>query len=809
MHAVSATLPEKTRAHLEWARVLERLAFHCRGPIAAGRARELEPAADREEVATRLRRVTEARRLLDLGHSPPLGGLPDVAAAVGAAARGAVLDPEDLAFIGELLETSARARHWFSVRAESAPALAEVALNLDGGLVDLSDLARELRGSFDEKGQVVDAASGDLGFLRTRVAHLHEELKQRVHGLLSDPEYADLLQDNYYTQRDDRYVLPIKAGQKGGVPGIVHGWSGSGATVYIEPQVVVDANNRLRLAQAEVEREIHRILRRFSERVGARAREIAASQELLAILDLGFAAARLSKELDATEPAFADDGRVALRRARHPLLILGGVDVVPNDIELVPPQRILVVTGPNTGGKTVTLKTVGLCTAMALAGLHIPADRGSIVPRTSAIFSDLGDEQDLERHLSTFSGHIVNLMAILDAIQPGSLVLLDEIVIGTDPIQGAALAQALLERFADREVIALVTTHYESLKALPFSDARFRNGAVGFDADRLLPTYELHMDVPGASSPLQTARRLGLDPAIIDRAAELAGPVQRSLEAVLQTLEAEAERVRVERAALTAEREKAAASRQAAEELERRLRERLREGLGKERDALLAEARRLRDELRTLQRAIRAPDVRTNEAALREKSRRVDEVIAEVVEQKATAARNAAGPAPAAEAIKAGQKVHVVSLGCDAEVLIPPDGRGRVQVRAGILTATVGIDDLRLGGGKVARLQVAPKPAPVRVGPAEPSWDALPPPTPDNSVDLRGLRVDEALEKAERFLDALLEREQAVAFLIHGHGTGALKREIRQWLKTSRYVREFRPAPEHQGGDGATVVLLS
>ncbi len=815
MQPVTQTLSEKTRAHLEWHRLLERLAFHCRGPVAAGRARALEPASDRDEVAVRLRRTSEARTLIDANQSPPLGGLPDVAAAVNAAARGAVLDPGDLAAVGELLETSARARQWFGLRADTFPALALVALNTDGGLVDLRELARELNASFDEKGELVDAASGDLGFLRSRVANLHEELKQRVHSLLSDADYVDLLQDNYYTLRDDRYVLPIRSGHKRHVPGIVHGWSGSGHTVYIEPEVVVDANNRLRLAQAEVDREIHRILRKFSERVGAKAKEILVSQELLAVLDLTFAAARLSHELGGTEPRFSDEGRLALRRARHPLLILGGVQVVPNDVELSPPQRVLVVTGPNTGGKTVTLKTVGLCAMMALSGLHIPADSGSIVPRVPSIFSDLGDEQDLEQHLSTFSGHIVNLMAIFDALEPGSLVLLDEIVIGTDPMQGAALAQALLEAFADRGAITLVTTHYESLKALPFSDPRFRNGAVGFDPDRLVPTYRLRMDVPGASSPLQTARRLGLAAAIVDRAAELAGPTQRSLEAVLAQLQAEAEKARLEHEALAAERRRLQEARENAEDLERKLRERLRSGLEKERTALLSEARRLRDEIRGLQRAIQAPEARKDDVTLREKQRRVDQVIADVVEQQAAAVRAQAGPPPNVDQVKPGKKVHVISLGCDAEVLTAPDGRGRVQVRAGILTATVSVDDLRLGGAKGPAVQQAPKapkptvPVPVPAAPPPVDWDHLPPQTSDNSVDLRGLRADEALEKAERFLDALLERDQAAAFLIHGHGTGALKREIRQWLKTSRYARDFRPAPEDQGGDGVTVVLLS
>ncbi|MCA9542356.1 MAG: endonuclease MutS2, partial [Myxococcales bacterium] len=459
------------------------------------------------------------------------------------------------------------------------------------------------------------------------------QLKEKVHGLLSDPGIADMLQDEYYTIREDRYVLPIRSGHKNHLDGIVHGWSGSGATVYIEPQPVVEANNRLLMAQADVDREIRRILTRLSKQVGERADEIRAAQDGLVALDLAWSAGILSRELDAVEPVLTDDARLELKRARHPLLLLGGVKVVPNNLTLGAPQTVLVVTGPNTGGKTVALKTAGLCTLMALAGLHIPAAEGSVVSRVPGVFTDIGDEQSLDESRSTFSGHIANIVEILDAMHRGSLVLLDEIAVGTDPIQGAALAQALGEAFADRGALLVVTTHYESLKALPFEDNRFRNGAMGFDGSSGQPTYTLTLDVPGTSSALRTARRLGLDERIVDRAVHLAGPQQGALEAVVQRLEAETAALHKARKIAEADANRLANARAAAEAHEQKLRERLREGLAKERDQALREARHLRDELRHLRRTLRDEGKRRDEAFVEHQLAKAEKVVETITEQ--------------------------------------------------------------------------------------------------------------------------------------------------------------------------------
>lgn len=805
MRGVRPIVPEKTRRHLEWDRVLARLAEHCRGPVAAAQAHDLAFAEDMSELADRQARTTEARALLDRGFGPPVGSVPEVAGAASRAARGGVLEAEELVALGQHLDTAARCRKYLVDVAGQAPALAAVAREL----ADLPGLGRELLDTFDERGGLQDSASGELGFLRGRVANLHEGLKQQIHSLLSDSEYEGMLQDEYYTIREDRYVLPIKSGHKRHVPGIVHGWSQTGATVYIEPQAVMEANNRLLMAQADVDREVRRILGRLSKMVGEEAAAIRRSQEALATLDLAMAAGRLSKELDATPPTI-ERGALSLRRARHPLLALAGISVVPNDLELQEGQRVLVVTGPNTGGKTVALKTVGLCTLMALCGLHVPAAPGSRIPRVPGVFTDIGDPQSLDEAHSTFSGHLANITAILNALRPGSLVLLDELAVGTDPAQGAALAQAILEALADREALGLVTTHYETLKVLPFQDPRFRNGAMGFDASTASPTYHLRYDVPGSSSALATAQRLGLDRAIVARATELAGPQQARLQAVIETLEAEAAQLRKAREQAESEKRKAEVSRTSAEALEEKWRKRLREGLATERDQALREARQARDEIERLRRQLKAPELKGDADFLDKKRGRVERVIGQLADARASAQAQAAGPPLDKRELRIGQKVHVLSLGNDAEITRLPDDRGRVEVRAGILTATVDLSDLRPPGKRPKGLPEPDGPKPKQPQPRGPvSWDDAPPQTPDNTVDVRGMRADDAMEEVERFLDVQYERDAQIAFVIHGHGTGALKKLIRAWLAKSRYVRDQRPGLPHEGGDGVTAVLLA
>ena len=797
-------VPLKTQQHLEWDRIRQALAELCRSRMAQHIALDTLPLTERAQLSARLQLTSEARTLYDTGQRPPLGRLPDVAALLTIASRGGVLTPDDLIAVSHVVEASGRCFYFLDEILTEAPSLAAMTENL----VVLPDLEAELRSCFNERGELSNGASGELYELRHRVDNLHVQLKDTVQNLVSDSEFEGMLQDEYYTIREDRYVLPIRSGHKNHVDGIVHGWSGSGATVFIEPQKVVEANNKLVYAQAEVDREIRRILGKLSQRVGQYADDLIKSIETLTVLDFSWACGELSAKMEASQPTISKKSELDLKGARHPILKLSGVDVVPNDIALDPARSTLVLTGPNTGGKTVALKTVGLCTLMGLSGLHIPATLGSVIPWTPAIFSDIGDEQSLDDSLSTFSGHIANLCTIFEAVQPGTLVMLDELVVGTDPVQGAALAQAILEEFASRGAISIVTTHYENLKLLPYSDPRFRNGAMGFDPDGGQPNYRLCLDAPGASSALQTARRLGLSEAIVQRAGELAGPEQRTLKTVIEELERERDALHRLRTDAEAEQTRMVIARRAFEARETELKARLKKGLDSERNHALDDARKLRDELKTIRKTMRKK-VTVNDGQWLETAHKTAADIAhQVSHQKDEETRALAGPTPDKDSIKIGQTVWVISLNGEATIESLPDNRGRCQVRAGILSVNVDVQDLRSNRfGKAERKKEKKKRTQASTE-RLPDWDSVSPQIPDNTVDLRGMRVDEALQRLEQFLDGCFGREFGSAFIIHGHGTGALKREVRSWLRNCAYVREQRPGNRYEGGDGVTAILL-
>ncbi|MEE2785758.1 MAG: endonuclease MutS2 [Myxococcota bacterium] len=800
---MSVTVHPQTFGHLEWSEIQQTLANFCQGPIAAERAQQLRPYPAPSVVAAYQAKTSEARALLDAGYTLPVHGVPDVQICLSRAERGGTLDGEELLAIGHIIEGAARCSGYLASLRERCPTLAEVA----DGIQPIPELGREILDSFDSRGDVANSASGELYDLRQRVNVLHDQLKDMVTNIVSHPDYAGMLQDDYYTIREERYVLPIRSGHKNHVDGIVHGWSGSGATVFIEPQPVVEANNRLVYAHAEVEREVRRILAKLSKGVGRYASVIRANIEALVNLDFAWACGQLSKRLAASAPALTDDQSIVLKAARHPLLVLAGHTVVPNDLTISGDRPVLVLTGPNTGGKTVAMKTLGLCTMMALCGLHVPAAPGSQVPHIPAVLSDIGDEQSLQEHLSTFSGHIRSLRRIFNAIEPGALVLLDELVVGTDPIQGAALAQAILEFLATQGCLVLVTTHYEGLKVLPFNDHRFRNGAMGFEPESGRPTFLLSLDIPGASSALQTAQRLGLPDEVIDRASDLAGPQQQALQAVIESLERERDVLRRHRENAEAEETRLSIARAALEAKERKLADRLQKGLDAEQDQALRDARAVRDELKALRKQVRQKVNIENPEWITQAKQRADEVIEQVQTAHSERAQALAGPKPDWTSMKVGQTVHVVSLGREAELVALPDAKGKCQVRAGIMTIHVNADDLRPRGyaKQVKTSRTFTRPVAKKV---EVTFDNAPPQTPDNTVDVRGLRTDDAIERVERFLDTCYGLDRRIVFIVHGHGTGALKKEIRSWLKRSNYVQDQRRGHRTEGGDGVTAALL-
>jgi DNA mismatch repair protein MutS2 len=803
-------ISEKTQQHLEWSGVLDALSQHCQSEEGLKRARALDFADDVKTLKLRQGRTSEARALFEEEVPISVGALYDVRDDVRRAQRGSQVDPETLVAVGRLLETTRRTIEVVE-RTSSAPHLKTLCSPLHADI----RLEHELLDVFDENLELMNHASPKLRSLRQQSNEFRTNLKKTLNRYLSDEDILPLLQEDYFTVRDERYVLPLKARHKNHVDGIVHGWSKTGSTVYVEPARVIEANNRLMLAQAETESEINRILNELSSKVGAIASALNENFDRLAQLDLVLAMGRFSQKLDATEPRLSTDHTLRLDEFRHPLLVLSDQTVRANSINLERHQPALVITGPNTGGKTVALKSAGLLVLMAHAGLHIPAKPGSILPLVPGVFSDIGDEQSLESRHSTFSGHIHNLNHIIDKVEPGSMVLLDELVVGTDPGQGSALAQALAEHFVEIGCLLIVTTHYENLKCLALDDGRFRNAAMGIEGDTSKPTYTLTLDIPGASSALLTAGRLGLPASIVDRASSLTDPAQRNIQKHLTKLDDLQTELQVQMSHVnqleTELRQRTRALNAKAERLDRR-EEKLKVNLH---SAMLKEAQNLREKVQKQSRSLRQGQMTS--AALQAAKGAAQEAIEHVFKDRKKQHEQKAGPTVPASAFKEGQVVFVVSLQRTGVIEAIESAKGRCKVRLGTMSSRLSLQDIRPvtkdepKQDKNSRNQWKDGPK-VQEKQTETSttsdWSNAGPQTSANTVDLRGHTVDESLEKTAQFMDNCYLRNESAVYIIHGHGGGHLKRAIRSWLKTCKYAVAQRPGDRYEGGDGVTVARL-
>ncbi|HUS63069.1 MAG TPA: Smr/MutS family protein [Kofleriaceae bacterium] len=814
-----------TLAQLGWEQILADLARRCRTAPGAAAARGLGFAADAGEARARMEEIAEARALALTGAPLPLGSIVDVREPVGRAEKGAALEAPELIAVAETGRGCDRLRKHLVAARERAPRLAARAVDIP----DLGHVFYPILEAFDEAGVLRDHASPELGGLRKAAARARADLDRRARDLVET--MADVLQDSYFTQRDDRCVLPVKVESRWRVKGIVHGTSQSGATAFIEPEALVELGNALVLAQHAVADEERRILSVFTSYVAEEAAGLRAALAVAAALDLVAAAADQAEALDAAPPIIGDaDAGVVLVRARHPLMELGGRACVPNDVRLARGSA-LVVSGPNAGGKTVALKTTGLAALMTRAGLHVTASGESVVPWFDRVLSDIGDAQSLEKDLSTFSGHLLRVEAVLREAGPGALVLFDELAVGTEPEQGAAMAQAALEALVTRGASVLVTTHYERLKALAAADPRFANASVGFDLERMAPTFELHLGVPGSSGALTLARRLEVDAGVVARAQELLGEGRAGVEELIASLAAERERVAATRAELEqaqgdARRAQMAAERAQAAAVERE--RRARQGEHDEAVAALRDARRELDELKTTVRR------RRREAVARGGAGDGQEVTWLGAEVDAAAARIAAhapvgpdpgagDPPPDAAELRPGVRVRVLSLKTTGEVAAAPDG-ARVAVQVGALRTTVPITDVRVLSGRERRHQARAAAALSRMPRDEvkskrdrdKAFEVVAAPnegralsrSPDATLDVRGERVDDAVAALDRFLDESLRAERELIFVIHGHGTGALRNAVRQHVKAHPAVSQFRPGEPNEGGDGVTIAWL-
>ncbi len=806
-------IAERSVDSLDWQRILDALTERASTRMGQERCAALPFFDDVVAARHALAEAGEWMALIEAGRAPSLGGIEDVRPLLDGAAKGEILSGPELVSFAHTLEGLDRLHRRLGDCADVAPRL----LHQSQRIHPQPDLAAWLIGSFDARGELSAATYPQLSSLRSRKAKLHSSIRDTLERLRGEDRFTGALQDDFLAMRNDRYVVPVKATSKRAGLGIVHDASGSKQTVFVEPFEVVDLNNDLKMADAELTAEERRILRDLSERVALSAADARRSLDAAAHLDVVAAKAALGTDLRANVVQVPDAPVLRLKTARHPILELRGLDVVPNDIALGGAHAALVLSGPNTGGKTITLKTLGLAALLVRAGMPVPADPDSEVGFFDRVLTDIGDQQDVEGDLSTFSGHVLCLCEILDALGDGdgdggrgALVLVDEIAVGTDPVQGAALGRALLLALLDRGALLATTTHYPELKALAATDERFLSGRVEFDADEGRPTYRLVIGKPGSSHALDVAARVGLPDVVLEQARAFLDPTAQGVEDLLAGLQTELVTAREAAAAAVVDREQAAA------ELEQAHRER-------------AELkRRLRDAEKTV-RADFEKEVRDYRAVVRGAMRQLKEATSEQdverarqrINEGAAAVRAAMGdlaPLPAARqtldpsALKPGDVVRVASLGKDASVVSKPDKRGRLSVDVGGMTVQVKASDLLPARAPAAA--AAPRPVEVRrANAAEEEVAATGDPsaafrTPDNTLDLRGERVDEALDRVDAFLDDASLRQRAWAFILHGHGTGALKAAVRKHLRHSDYVERWDRGNRSQGGDGITVVKL-
>lgn len=781
---------EKTYRVLEYDKVLRRLAEHT--AFSGGRqlALSLRPAFEGEEVRQRQARTREARDFLDRRAGAGLAGAHDMRPEIEQARLGRVLLVQDLLDIAATIGGARRLRTALGRDDARWPALARLGARLD----PCPAVFDAIGGALDDAGEVKDGASPRLARLRRDIRVAHDRLHRQLQSVLRG-EARDYLQEALITQRAGRYVIPVKADFRGRVPGVVHDTSDSGATVFVEPMSVVELGNRHRELVVEEEKEVARILRELSAHVADEADALTETIEALSELDLAFAMAHYGHELGAVAPEIRDANAPMLRydRARHPLL--DPRTVVPVDLRVGEGFRLLVITGPNTGGKTVTLKTAGLLTLMAQSGMHVPAADGAELTVFDGVFADIGDEQSIEQSLSTFSGHMTNIIDVLEHAGPRSLVLFDELGAGTDPAEGAALAGAILEWLRERRITTAASTHYTELKAYAWSTEDVANASVEFDLESLAPTYELTIGLPGRSNALAIAGRLGLPGAIVDRAREGLAVSQVEMEDMLAA-------IRDARTAAVEDREAAGAAREKAERWSDRLAEAVSE-IEAERAELLAEARRQAEaELEAARETIAALKRRAERAAaspeLAEIERQAEEVGEILATEEDLPAPEPPGPAPEPDELEPGATVRVEGFEREGELLSARGAEAEVQI--GILRMSVPLTDIQVVASPEARqaaLQTGGAFRPAQPGKAAPM-----------ELDLRGLRVDEALDQVEREIDAAMLSGSPWLHVIHGHGTGALKRAIREMLRRHKSVTRQRPGKPEEGGDGVTIVYF-
>lgn len=785
----------KSLITLEFPKIQQMLMEYTSSGMGKSKADEMLPSSDYETVFRRQKETAEACHLLESG-SNPLGGLHDIRAAIKRAELGGVLEAEELINIASTLAAARRVRRMLQETAEQYPFLAEAAIHLSNH----KKLEDEILSIINEKGEVSDNASPELRRLRIGIRREQANMKSRLESMIRNPNLQKYLQDSIVTMRNDRYVIPVKQENRNAVPGIVHDSSNSGATLFIEPMAIVDMNNELRELLMKERDEVLRILSELSAKIGADYTFIQHSVSALAQFDFIFARARLAFAMHATEPEISNDHSLIFWQARHPLL---KGKVVPIDIRLGDRFTELLITGPNTGGKTVTLKTVGLLNLMGQCGLQIPAQAGSRIGLFDQIFADIGDEQSIEQSLSTFSSHMTNIVHIMEQATEHTLALFDELGAGTDPTEGAALAMSILENLLARKTRVVATTHYSELKIFAYHHDGVENASVEFDIETLRPTYRLMIGVPGRSNAFEVSQRLGLSKEIINYARSLVGSDQLKVEDMLSTLEENMRRAKQDREEANLLRTELEQSKKEIaiekEEANKRVRERVQraqsEAAGVVKAARL-EAEELLANLRSMRQDVSERELTNAAQNTRKALRRMAGSIAALDDN----VDDISGGKQVTD-VEVGDKVVWTKYNIEAEVIAEMAVNGDVAIQAGAMKVTVPITQLRTAKKKKSKTTTA---ASVTTSDAMVNKSD----TLKTQLDLRGQTLDEAILNVDKFLDDAFLGQLSKVWIIHGKGTGVLRSGVREFLNRHPRIKSYAFAPFHEGGDGVTVAEL-
>ena len=791
---------------LEFNKILDLLADQAGSELTKERIRGLRPMTNRHMVQDALTETTEAVSVILYKGNIPVGEIGDISCILGMARKGRILSMRELLQVRVSLSIARTAKAFLS---EDMPDGLKILPELCSLLEPVPKLEQDIGSAILSEDEMADSASPELRRIRRDIRNKNDLIKSRLQKMVTSGSAKTHLQDAIVTMRNGRYVIPVKREYISMFPGMVHDQSSTGATLFVEPQAVVNLNNELRQLENEEQAEITRILEAFSGRVAEHYHALMNNQKLLSELDFIGAKGKLSWMMEGRQPRLSDDGCIDIRCGRHPLI--PSDKVVPTDVELGRKWTTLLITGPNTGGKTVTLKTIGLLCLMAQSGLHIPADESSEVPVLEEIFADIGDEQSIEQSLSTFSSHMKNMIGIFESAGKGSLVLLDELGAGTDPLEGAALGIAELETLKEAGALVAATTHYTELKKYALSTPGVENASMEFNVETLSPTYRLRVGLPGKSNAFEISRKLGLSEDIIARASQLLGEEQLEFEEAVSRVEAD--QAEAEEALREAGEAKAAAESErdaAAKELEK---------ARAEADKILEDARsQARTMLRDAQGTIDEISAELRKISKRRKNAGFDEGhIAGGAAGSKRALREAeaaykskevkkpetlqTGKAPAPEQIRTGMRVKYTKLDQTGEVESLPDSKGNLVIRLGAIKMTVNIRDLLIAESENAghKEKVRSKYGNMSFGKTK---------TIKTEINLIGKNLDEASDLMNKYIDDAFLAGLKTVHVIHGRGEGILRNGLRQELRRNKHVKSFKSAPYNDGGDGCTIVEL-